>query len=189
MMLRNFGTWVTWGFAEATMAMVGQNIGAGQRERAARVGFAAARVAAAYLLPLGLVVGVGAPWLLSWMLNEPDAARHAEVIALGAAFLRTQIVALPFLGVGMSLEGALRGTGDTVSPLAINLLSLYVVGLPLAAVLATTRLGVAGSTVPGLGWGADGVWLGMAAGVVVRGCLGYARWRGWFRGTMPARSG
>lgn len=170
MMWRNFGTWVTWGFAEATMAMVGQNVGAGQHARAKQVGYAAARVAAIYLLPLSLVIGIFAPWLLGLVLHESDPIQQARVIGIGAAFLRTQIVALPFLGVGMSLEGALRGTGDTVSPLAINLLSLYVISLPLAWVLA----------VPGH-LGPEGVWLGMAVGVTVRGLLGWARWWRWHR--------
>ncbi|HAZ63869.1 MAG TPA: hypothetical protein DCZ72_09725 [Armatimonadetes bacterium] len=79
---------------------------------------------------------------------------------------------MPLLGAGMAFEGALRGTGDTTTPLWINILSLYVCGLPLAWVLAPTM-------------GADGVWLGMAVGHGVRGGLGAWFWaravRSWPR--------
>jgi putative MATE family efflux protein len=181
MMMRNFGTWVTWGFAEATMAMVGQNIGAGNRARAAKIGWAATRIAAVYLFPVAMLIGLTAPWTLSLMLREPDALHKAQVVAIGTVFLQTQILALPLLGMGMSLEGALRGTGDTLSPLLINLGSLYAFGLPLSLLLAVHAVPLGAVTLPGAGWGATGVWWGMAIGVMVRGLWGWLRWMAWQR--------
>jgi len=180
MMMRNLGTWVTWGFSEATMAMVGQNIGAGQRQRAAHIGYAATRVAVAYLLPVSALIGAAAPWLLGLMYHEADPVLKGSVVAVGTWFLRSQVVALPVLGVGMCLEGALRGTGDTTSPLLINLLSLYLCGLPASLLLAVRAVPLGFVTLPGAGLGPDGVWLGMAIGVMVRGALGWLRW-GWWR--------
>jgi len=163
MLLRNLGTWVTWGFAEATMAMVGQNYGARRRGRAARTGWAAARVAAVYLLPVSIAIAASAPWLLGLMFQD-DPTRKAEILHVGSRFLWSQVVALPFLGMGMSLEGALRGTGDTRGPLYINVCSLYLIGIPAAWLLARP-------------WGSDGVWVGMALGLVARGLAAFLMWR------------
>ncbi|MBI5831919.1 MAG: MATE family efflux transporter [Armatimonadetes bacterium] len=163
LLLRNFGTWVTWGFAEATMAMVGQNYGARRLRRAAQTGWAAARVASVYLIPVSLLIAASAPWLLGLIFND-DPARKAEILHIGSRFLWSQVVALPFLGAGMSLEGALRGTGDTRAPLLINVCSLYCIGIPSAYYLARV-------------WGSDGVWVGMALGLVARGLAGWFMWR------------
>ncbi len=171
MLLRNLGVWVTWGLGEATLAMVGQNWGGRRLSRARRVGWQSARVALLYLVPVSVAMALFGPWLMGAMLVDTPE-REAAVLLIGTRFLWSQVLAMPLLGAGMAFEGALRGTGDTTTPLWINILSLYVCGLPLAWVLAPTM-------------GADGVWLGMAVGHGVRGGLGAWFWaravRSWSR--------
>ena len=143
--------------------MVGQNYGARKLRRAAETGWAAARVAATYLLPVSILIAASAHWLLGLMFKD-DPARKAEILMIGSRFLWSQVVALPVLGMGMSLEGALRGTGDTRAPLLINVCSLYCIGIPSSYFLARV-------------WGSDGVWAGMALGLVARGLAGWVMWR------------
>jgi putative MATE family efflux protein len=177
MTFRNLGTWMTYGLSEATLSMVGQNIGAGQWRRADQAGRASATVAFLFLLALGALMALGSPYLLPLLLNEPDPERKAQVVHIGVIFMATQVAVLPCLGVGMVLGSALRGTGDAVSPLLLNLVSLYVFGLPCAALLALPLLHLGPVTLAGLGWGHWGVWVGMAASSFARGGLTYGWWR------------
>jgi MATE family multidrug resistance protein len=63
--------------------------------------------------------------------------------------------------------GALRGAGDTRSPLLANLIGHYLVGVPLGVGLAV-----------GGGLGAQGIWWGLGAGITtVAGWLVARFWR------------
>ncbi len=182
---RNFGTWATWGLADATMAMVGQNLGARQRRRARAAGFAAAKLAAAFLTVLGVFMALTSQWIFPLVLHEPDPQRELAVVAIGVQYMLTQIAALPFLGVGMTLEGALRGAGDAMAAMLNNAMSFLIVGIPLCAFLALDRLTLGPLSLPGLGHGPLGVWIGMVASVMVRGCSMWLKWRRtrWSAGT------
>ncbi len=175
---RNFATWVVWGLSDATMAMVGQNIGARQRRRARAAGFTAARVAAGFMLVMGLVIALVGPLCFPLILDEPDPVRKALVLHIARLYLLSQIVALPFLGVGMTIEGGLRGAGDSVSAMLNNVLSFFVIGLPLSAILALDPLLETGwMRVPGLGLGPLGVWIGLVAAMLCRGGTMWLKWR------------
>ena len=174
---RNFGTWMTWGLSDATSTMVGQNIGARQRRRARAAGLAGAKMAALFMVGMGLLLALLAPLLFSLVLREPDLERKRHIIHIATLYLVTQAVALPFLGVGMALEGALRGAGDAFSAMLNNILSFLVVGLPVCAFLALDRVGVRGVTLPGLALGPLGVWLGVSLAMITRGLSMLVRWR------------
>lgn len=185
MMLRNLGTWTTWGLSEATMAMVGQNVGARQLERADRLGHVAARVAGAFLVALGVLMAAVAPFALPVLLDEPDAAVKAQVIAIGILFLQTNVIGLPLLGMGMAYEGALRGAGDAVAPLIQNLIALLGIGIVSAALLALPVVHLGPVTVPGCGLGHLGVFIGIILAGWSRGVLAWWRWRrGVWRGII-----
>ena len=64
-----------------------------------------------------------------------------------------------------AFAGSLRGIGDTKSVQYANLLGYYVVGLPVAAVLAF-----------GLDWREQGLWWGLAVGLGVVAVLSVVRW-------------
>ncbi len=177
MTFRNFGTWVTWGLSDATMAAVGQNLGAGQRRRARAAGFAAARVSALFLGVAGVLLVVVAPLCFPAILHEDDPVRKQTVLFLARQFLVSQMFALPFLGVGMACEGALRGAGDSFTAMVNNAVSFLIVGVPLCAVLGLDRIALGPVTLPGLALGPLGVWIGLAAAMVVRGVTMLARWR------------
>jgi MATE family multidrug resistance protein len=61
--------------------------------------------------------------------------------------------------------GALRGLGNTHTPMFVNLVGHWMMGLPLAYVLCFSR-----------GFGALGLWMGLAFGLIVTGVVLLAVW-------------
>lgn len=79
-----------------------------------------------------------------------------EVVALAATLLPLAAAFQLFDGTQAVAFGALRGIGDVVVPSAANVVGYWGIGLPFGAWLAF-----------GLGWGARGVWTGLAISLAV----------------------
>lgn len=128
------------GLSMAISIMVGQNIGAGNIDRAARIGRVGAWLGFWILEGLGVIVFLFAPHLVGFFVpNDP------EVIAAGAVFLRTMSMAWGFIGVQMALMGVLRASGSMVVTMVITMFSQWVLQFPLAYILSKhTALGAAG---------------------------------------------
>jgi putative MATE family efflux protein len=126
------------GFGAATAAMVGQNLGAGKPDRAARAGW----LAAGYCSVLGLAsfgAQLAAPdWLAGIFSTDPAVIREA------ASYLRIAAISQLAVSLEMVLEGALGGAGDTVPPMLAST-TLSFLRIPLAAFAATR-------------WGSAGIW-------------------------------
>jgi putative MATE family efflux protein len=157
-------------FSIAAATLVGQNIGARQIEQA--------RVSALYCVAgsqvimwtMGILFYVFADQFIVLFIG----AATPEVIEPAAEFLRIMAFCLPGLGVGMTLNGALRGSGDTAITAWIAFTAMWVVRLPLMILLAFSDLFGSGL---GLGWGLAGLWWGMAISVYVEATLVYLRFR------------
>ena len=122
---------VTWLFNSTIMAIsvggtvaVAQSIGAGKNDKARRLTDQAFMA----VLLFSLVVTVGllilSPWIPIWMGGEADiidtAVRYLRIIALG----------MPFAFISIVFNGILRGSGDTKTPLKLNMMTnlLNVIG-------------------------------------------------------------
>ena len=124
------------GFGAATAAIVGQNLGAGRVDRAARAGW----ISVWFCTALGAVTG-----LVALLLAEPIAgwfSTDAAVVAEGARYLRIAAVAQMFLCMEVVLEGALGGAGETLPPMLASS-TLTAARIPLA-IWAAPRYGIAG---------------------------------------------
>jgi len=128
------------GLSMATAALVGQNIGAGQRERAEAIARLAAAVAFVVLEAVGVLCFFYAvPIIRLFIPNDP------AVVAGGAVFLRLMALTFGFIGLQQALGGAFRGSGNTLHTMVIALVSLWALRFPLAYFLAMhTRLGALG---------------------------------------------
>ncbi len=148
------------GLSGAAPAMVGQNLGAGQPARAARaVNLIAGSVSILAIVLLGLLAIFAGPALA---LFTQDAA----TIAVGVqAFLVLALYRVLY-ALGVVMDGALSGAGDTVSPMAINIVTLWLVQLPAVWLLSTH-----------LSWGVDGIWWGLAIGIGAQALLMTGRFR------------
>jgi putative MATE family efflux protein len=124
------------GFGAATAAIVGQNLGAGRPDRAARAGW----IAAGYCSILGLASFafqlIAPEWLAGIFSTDPDVIRE------GARYLQIAAISQAAVSLEMVLEGALGGAGDTVPPMLAST-TLSVLRIPLAA-FAAVHWGVAG---------------------------------------------
>jgi len=128
------------GLSMAISTLVGQNIGAGNVERAARIGKLGAGLSFLILTVLGGIVFLIAPYLTAFFVpNDP------AVIAEGAIFLRTMALAWGFMGVQFALTGVLRASGNMIVTMVLTLVSTWVIQFPLAYILSKhTDLGAHG---------------------------------------------
>jgi len=114
------------GFAAAAATMVGHELGAADPHSAVRAGWRAARFAVAVSILLGVVFGFGRGPLARVFTND------ASVLAELGPFMLTLALTQPLLGLHFTLSGALRGAGDTVSPLLAAAIGNWAFRVPLA---------------------------------------------------------
>src|SRR6202035_3427632 len=97
----------------------------------------------------------------------PDEAVNRATTALLAAGAAFQL----FDGIQTVATGALRGAGDTRTPMLCHLLAYWVIGLPLGAWLCFR-----------LDWGAFGLWAGLSLALILIGIVLLFAWRRAVRG-------
>jgi putative MATE family efflux protein len=131
------------GLSMAVSTLVGQNIGAGNVERAARIGRLGAWLGFGILTAMGAIVFLVAPHLVGFFVPGDE-----KVIAEGAVFLRTIALSWGFLGMQLCMTGVLRASGNMVMTMVLTLVSQWVLQFPLAYVLSKHA-----------GMGARGIWL------------------------------
>jgi putative MATE family efflux protein len=154
-------TWTSVGLMGAAATVAGQNLGAGEPDRAARAVHLAARIG------LGVAATIGALFLLIpeqllgiFGLNEP------VVVILGTQLLRYLSLSGLFITVALTFTGGLQGTGDTRSPLYITLVSQ--VAAPLGICFTLQYLGMLE---------ASGVWTAILVGHFLRALLSVLRFQ------------
>ena len=119
-----------WGMGNAAATLVGQNLGAGNPERAERAVWFTARCSSAFLGSVGLFLFALAEPIVALFTTEPAAAVTA------IACLRTISFSYVFWGFGLVTVQAFNGSGDTTTPTWINFFVFWVVQLPLAWTLS-----------------------------------------------------
>ena len=128
------------GLSVATSALVGQNIGADQLHRAERTNLVSCSVAFTILTLAGLLTFFGAAAIARFFIPQ-----GGPVIEQSAFFIRVIALTFGFIGLQQVLTGSLRGAGDTVAPMVLAMISLWMLRFPLAYVLsAHTALHVRG---------------------------------------------
>jgi putative MATE family efflux protein len=160
-------TWTSVGLMGAAATVAGQNLGAGQPDRAVDAVHAAARIA------LGGAMLAGAFFFfLPEQLLGIFGMREPVVVEIGAELLRVLSLSGLFIAVALTYTGGLQGTGDTRSPLYISIVSQILVPLGICFVIQQT-----GTLDP------IDIWLAILAGHIIRCTLSMLRfnqgkWRG-----------
>jgi len=118
------------GFGLAATALVGQAVGARRPDDAMTITRIALRWATIWMGALGLVFLLLAPQLMRIFTNDQ------QMIDIGAAAIWVVALAQPFWAATFVYAGALRGTGNTRTPLLITGVVMWsVVGLGVLALL------------------------------------------------------
>ena len=156
-------------FQVAAATLVGQSLGAKDRQRASRSALAACALAGGFMTACGLLFFFAPGLLVGVFLGENDP----QVAALCVQLLPIVAVSMPALSIGMTMTGALRGAGDTRWPLAITLLGFLSVRIPLAYLFSQTSILIPGVNweVIGYGWGVTGAWMAMVIDAHARALL------------------
>lgn len=150
-----------YGIAAASTAMVGQSVGAENREDARAYGSLSAKLGFLLCIGTSICLFLFAYPLASLFNTDP------EVVAEAARMLKIVSVSEPFFALSIIYTGALRGARDVRFPMIVGLIAMWGVRIPLAPLL-----------VFGFNLGLAGVWIAMAADLILRGILCTLRWRG-----------
>ena len=126
-------TWTSVGIMGAAAAVAGQNLGAGDADRAAQAVRVASRIGLLMAGFIGLLFFFFPTQLLAiFGMDEP------EVVDIGVELLRVLSLSGLFVTVALSYTGGLQGTGDTKSPLYISIISQIIIPLGICFVIQQT---------------------------------------------------
>jgi MATE family multidrug resistance protein len=150
---------VPYGVSSAAAVRVGQQLGRQDPEGARRAGWSAIMLGTAFMACSGLVF-VSIPKVIARAFS-PDPA----VVRVGATLLLVAAAFQLFDGVQVVTTGALRGAGDTKTPMLANLVAYWFIGIPLGYFLCFR-----------LGWGALGIWIGLCIGLMIIGSALLVTW-------------
>lgn len=145
---------------QANVIMIGQLVGAGRFDEAARVGMRNFRIAfgAAWVLGLGLFIG-------RTELMRIFTAEEA-IVSLGALVFMIDAFLEPGRTFNIVLISGLRGAGDVQFPVVMAVLSMWSVNIGLGYYLGVV-----------LGYGLPGIWAAMLVDEWIRGLAMLWRWR------------
>lgn len=119
-----------WGLSNAAATLVGQNLGAGQPERAERSVLLATRFNALFMAIVMFLFLIFASPIISIFTNQPEVHRFGvlSMQIIGCGYI--------FYGIGMVMVQALNGAGDTKTPTWINIFGFWLFQIPFAFLLA-----------------------------------------------------
>jgi putative MATE family efflux protein len=145
-------------FSQAISTFVGQNIGANKIERVKEGLVATIKMMGGITIAITLLVVIFGHFMMG--LFTPDS----EVIRLGDQYLT--IVSLFYICFTLMFiyAGVMRGAGDTLIPMFISLLSLWIIRLPVAWYFSE-RIGV------------TGIWWSIPAGWLIGLILSYSYYK------------
>ena len=142
------------GMGSAGAVRVGHAVGAGERARASAAGWTAIMLGTGFMLASGVLFVVMPTKLIGLFSTDPDVLRVGTSLLLLAAVFQL------FDGIQGVITGTLRGIGDTRTPMVVNLLAHWFVGLPISYTLCFI-----------LGWGVYGLWVGLSLGLIIVGVI------------------
>jgi putative MATE family efflux protein len=121
------------GFSAAAATLVGQGLGANDKDFSRRAGWESTYMAIAMMTGLGFIIYMFAHPIAALFINDP------AVIPLTVTFMYALGAAQPLMAIDWTLTGALRGAGDSQFPLVASVAGFY--GLRLALTILIAHFG------------------------------------------------
>ena len=148
------------GISSAAAVRVGQAFGRKDLRGVATAGWTAILFGALFMGSAGLTLGLVPQWIVRVFSSDP------ALIARGAVLLQIAALFQLFDGFQVVTTGALRGLGDTRTPMYAHLAGYWLIGLPIGYVLCFR-----------FGWGARGIWIGLSIALILIGTCLLMVWR------------
>ncbi len=120
----------SWGMSNATATLVGQNLGAGNAERAEKTVWLAGKYNVIFLFIITIICVVFPRPIISFFTQDPEIIKH------GILCLRFVVLGYIFYAYQMVLGQAFNGAGDTFTPSLMNFIALWLFQIPAAYLLA-----------------------------------------------------
>ena len=119
-----------WGISNAVATLVGQNLGARQVDRAEQAVLQTAKYNAVFMALVSMVFLFGADFIASFFTKQEEIKQFTvnALHIISAGYI--------FYGVGMVMNNAFNGAGDTRTPTVINVFGFWLFQIPLAFFLA-----------------------------------------------------
>lgn len=156
------------GIASAAAVRVGQALGRGDSRAAGVSGWTALALGTGFMSCAALAFLLIPYYIVRLYTPDPLVIRAGAQLLFVAAFFQL------FDGIQTVTTGALRGAGDTRSPMLCHLIAYWVVGLPLGYFLCFK-----------MGWGAPGLWTGLCLALIL---IGMALLLVWYRTVRSFRA-
>ena len=127
------------GLGQAAGVLAGQNLGARQPERAETTGWRGAGLLSVMMLVISGATLLWAENVIRIFSSDPT------LVEMASTFIRIAAAGYLLMGFTSSLQQCISGAGDTLVPMLITLLNMWLVQVPLAYFLPkVTTLGVYG---------------------------------------------
>ena len=121
-----------WGMSNAAATLVGQNLGAGEPQRAEDSVWKTGKYTAIFMGIVSIIYLIFAKTIVGWFSDE------TEVVSNGALCLQVIAAGYIFYAYGMVIIQSFNGSGDTKTPTYINFVCFWVFQLPFAYLAAFT---------------------------------------------------
>lgn len=118
-----------WGIANAAGVLTGQNLGAGQPERAARSVWMTGIFNMAFLSAIALALLLFTDPVVSLFTDDPSVAKNTVL------YLRYMAIAYLFFGYTMVISRSLNAAGQINTVTLLYILTFYIIQLPAAYIL------------------------------------------------------
>lgn len=120
----------SWGIAMAAATLVGQNLGAGQPERAETSAWRAAFYNSVFLALISISFFIFSRQIIELFTDDPIVIQYGRS---GLMIIASGYVAYAY---EMVIGQAFNGAGDTYTPTALNFIAFWLIQIPLAYVLS-----------------------------------------------------
>ncbi len=148
----SFTYMVPLGISSAAAVRVGQALGRRDPHGASRAGWTALALGASFMTCMAIVLWLAPHYIVRIYTPDSRVIRAASGLLFVAAFFQL------FDGLQAVATGALRGAGDTRTPMIWSSGLYWLLGLPLGTYLCFR-----------VGWGAAGLWTGLCIALILIG--------------------
>ncbi|WP_312992035.1 MATE family efflux transporter [Chryseobacterium flavum] len=127
--IASVATMPAWGIGNAAGVLTGQNLGAGEPERAEKTVWRAGTINMTYLVLVALFWQIAAEYVVKFFTTETEVARYA------VQYIHVVSMAYLLLGFTMVISRALNAAGNIIQVTLLYIVMFYVIQLPMAYLL------------------------------------------------------